>query len=48
MNHIKTIVFIATLSPELSFACSFDTDCSPGSKCAKDRGAIEGFCVGGR
>ncbi|MEQ1601062.1 MAG: hypothetical protein ABL885_04725 [Methylophilaceae bacterium] len=47
MKLIKAIVFIATLSPVLSFACSFDTDCSPGSKCVKSRGDIYGICAGG-
>lgn len=30
-----------------ALACSFDTDCSPGSKCLKARGAIYGVCAGG-
>lgn len=25
--------------------CSFDTDCGPGSKCAKSRGSIYGVCL---
>lgn len=25
--------------------CSFDTDCGPGSRCSKDRGAISGVCL---
>ena len=28
-------------------ACSFDTDCEPGSKCLKKSGSIYGVCVGG-
>lgn len=28
-------------------ACSFNTDCQPGSKCVKASGAIYGVCVGG-
>ena len=28
-------------------ACSFDTDCEPGSKCLKSSGSIYGVCVGG-
>lgn len=30
-----------------AFACSFDTDCQPGSKCLKASGSIYGVCVGG-
>lgn len=30
-----------------TFACSFDTDCSPGNKCVKARGSIYGVCTGG-
>jgi hypothetical protein len=28
-------------------ACSFDTDCEVGSRCAKAPGALYGLCVGG-
>lgn len=30
-----------------SMACSFDTDCQPGSRCAIKSGQIYGVCVGG-
>lgn len=30
-----------------SIACGFDTDCQPGSRCAKRAGQIYGVCVGG-
>lgn len=30
-----------------AWACSFDTDCQPGSKCVKERGQIYGVCMGG-
>jgi len=48
--NIKTrllalIYFISFGSNAL--ACSFDTDCSPGSKCIKSSGAIYGVCAGG-
>jgi TPR repeat protein len=28
-------------------ACTYDTDCSPGSKCFKSNGSIYGACIGG-
>jgi hypothetical protein len=30
-----------------AYACSFDTDCQPGSKCLKRSGQIYGVCLGG-
>ena len=33
------------LSP--TYACQFDTDCNPGSKCLKASGSIYGVCAGG-
>ena len=30
-----------------AYACMFDTDCQPGSKCVKKGGSIYGVCVGG-
>ena len=41
------VAAVAVLIPSVSFACSFDTDCDPGSKCAKASGSIYGVCVGG-
>ena len=42
------VVSIALLVANYSsYACSFDTDCSPGSKCIKGSGAINGVCAGG-
>ena len=31
-----------------TLACSFDSDCSPGSKCVKPSGRVIGFCSGGQ
>ena len=46
---MKSILFGLTLSlfalPAL--ACTYDTDCSPGSKCSKPRGQMNGICTGG-
>jgi hypothetical protein len=30
-----------------AYACSFDTDCTPGSKCMKERSALYGVCLAG-
>jgi hypothetical protein len=43
---ILFIVF-AYLNAGSAFACAFDVDCEPGSKCLKASGAIYGVCVGG-
>lgn len=34
-------------SAEAVLACQFDTDCEPGSRCVKGRGAVYGVCAGG-
>jgi hypothetical protein len=40
------VIFMLPLaSPAL--ACSFDTDCQPGSQCLKSSGSIYGICAGG-
>lgn len=38
------------LDPDSTFGkkCSFDIDCGSGSRCLKDRDAIDGVCVGAR
>lgn len=41
-----TAICVLVLANSPSFACSFDTDCSPGSKCIKG-GGIYGVCAGG-
>jgi hypothetical protein len=53
MNQIamKCSVGLASLAIMLAsapaLACSFDTDCSPGSKCVKPNGQVVGLCTGG-
>ena len=47
MKITKILALVALLSPAVSLACSFDTDCDPGSKCVKKTGQIYGFCAGG-
>lgn len=44
---IILVVCILLLISSPSFSCSFDTDCSPGSKCIKGSGSIYGVCAGG-
>ncbi len=46
MRYVITgLLFL--LMTQLSLACSFDTDCSPGSQCVKSSGSIYGVCAGG-
>jgi hypothetical protein len=50
MKLTKQTIFVVTLlqiSSMPAIACSFDTDCNPGSKCAKPVGSLYGACVGG-
>lgn len=47
MPLLKVILMAVVLFPTAAFACSFDTDCQPGSKCVKARGQIYGVCMGG-
>ena len=47
MNFFKITIVLVALLPGFTSACSFDTDCNPGSKCLKSQGAIYGVCHGG-
>jgi len=47
MKLMKALFAVAVFVPSISFACSFDTDCNPGSKCVKAKGQIYGVCLRG-
>lgn len=47
MKFIVLLAVALALSPSIALACSFDTDCEPGSKCLKSSGSIYGVCAGG-
>lgn len=38
---------VILLAPMEAAACTFDTDCSPGSRCVKSSGSLYGICAGG-
>ena len=41
-----TVLFLL-LSPTDGWACTYDTDCAPGSRCDKRLGAAQGVCASG-
>ena len=47
MKFLQILFTIILVIPATAMACSFDTDCNPGSKCAKAQGDIYGVCLGG-
>lgn len=47
MKALKILIIAFLFLPTTIFACSFDTDCDPGSRCAKASGSIYGVCFGG-
>lgn len=44
MKHLVLVILLASTP---AIACSFDTDCQPGSQCLKASGSIHGVCAGG-
>ena len=44
---MKYVVLALLLASTPAMACSFDTDCRPGSQCVKESGNIYGICTGG-
>lgn len=44
---MKALLIAVLLMPAAALACSFDTDCQPGSRCLKADGSLYGVCVGG-
>lgn len=47
MKLLKILLAAALFLPATVLACAFDTDCNPGSQCAKASGSLYGVCVGG-
>lgn len=46
--NLKTMTVLCTIfSFTETYACEFDVDCEPGSKCLKNRGSLYGVCAGG-
>ena len=47
LMRIFFAVFLVAMAGSPAFACSFDTDCQPGSRCLKPSGSLYGYCMGG-
>ena len=47
MKVLKSLIVAVLVFPTVVMACSFDTNCSPGSRCAKASGSIYSVCEGG-
>jgi hypothetical protein len=45
--RISTLTLVLALASSPAMACSYSTDCSPGSKCVKSGGNVLGICSGG-
>lgn len=45
--RVRKFLISLFVLPAISYACEFDIDCDPGSKCAKPRGELLGICLGG-
>jgi hypothetical protein len=44
---MRYLVLVCLLASSPAMACSFDTDCQPGSQCLKTSSNIYGVCAGG-
>lgn len=44
---VMSFVMLTFVCLGVAIACQFNTDCQPGSKCAKKSGSLYGICVGG-
>lgn len=44
---LPIIAALMVAATSLAEACMFDTDCYPGSRCAKSDGQLYGYCVSG-
>lgn len=47
LKIVKLLIVFSLLTSSYVYACEFDTDCEPGSRCVKSGANIYGWCVGG-